>query len=203
MAYVYQVKHRVTGEFYIGSKYAVGATPENTMGYLGSPKGKQERCIRYKYLITNEKHLLDKIIIGVFDTKEDALSCEIEMHQKLFDDILCLNGAKQTSTKFSIVFEKEKHPMFGKIVSADSRQKMRLAKLGKIRGSHTYERRQKIKLAQVGRKFTEEHRSKLKIAAATRVNKIVTCPHCSKQGGGSNITRYHFDNCAHKEQLCL
>lgn len=203
MAYVYQVKHRVTGEFYIGSKYAVGATPENTMGYLGSPKGKRARCSRYKYLISNEKHLLDKIIVGVFDTKADALACEIEMHQKLFDDALCLNGAKQTSTKFSAVFKKEEHPMFGKVLSADSRQKMRFAKLGKPRGSHSPEHSQKISLAQLGKKLTEEHRNKLKIAAATRVNKIVACPHCSKRGGGSNITRYHFDNCAHKEQLCL
>ena len=40
MAYVYQVKHKETGEFYIGSKYAMGATPDNTENYLGSVKGK-------------------------------------------------------------------------------------------------------------------------------------------------------------------
>jgi hypothetical protein len=205
MAYVYQVKHRVTGEFYIGSKYAVGATPENTMGYLGSPKGKRARCSRYKYLISNEKHLLDKIIVGVFDTKADALACEIEMHQKLFDDALCLNGAKQTSTKFSAVFKKEEHPMFGKVLSADARQKMRFAKLGKPRGSHSPEHREKIRLSQVGKKLTEEHKQKLRAAkvGATRKTIIVTCPHCYKEGCSRMMSRYHFNNCHLKEQLCL
>tara|TARA_R110000782_G_scaffold79712_1_gene158182 strand:+ start:330 stop:767 length:438 start_codon:yes stop_codon:yes gene_type:complete len=27
---------------------------------------------------------------------------------------------------------------------------------------------------------------------------IVTCPHCKKQGGASNMTRYHFDSCKHR-----
>jgi hypothetical protein len=204
MAYVYQVKHRVTGEFYIGSKYAVGATPENTMCYLGSPKGKRARCSRYKYLISNEKHLLDKIIVGVFDTKAAALACEIEMHQKLFDDALCLNGAKQTSTKFSAVFKKEEHPMFGKVLSADARQKMRFAKLGKPRGSHSAEHKEKIRLSQVGKKLTEEHKQKLRAAkvGATRRTVITTCPHCHKEGCSRLMSRYHFDKCKYKEQVC-
>ena len=205
MPYVYQVKHRVTGEFYIGSKYAVGATPENTMDYLGSPKGKRARCSRYKYLISKEKHLLDKIIIGVFDTKTDALKCEIEMHQKLFDDTLCLNGAKQTSTKFASMLGKEEHPMFGKFLSADAREKMRLAKLGKPRGSHSAEHKEKIRLSQVGKKLTEEHKQKLRAAkiGATRRTIRVTCPHCYKEGCSRMMSRYHFNNCHLKEQLCL
>jgi len=28
--------------------------------------------------------------------------------------------------------------------------------------------------------------------------KIITCPHCGKSGGVSNMTRYHFDNCKKK-----
>lgn len=205
MPYVYQVKHRVTGEFYIGSKYAVGATPENTMNYFGSPRGSRERCARYKYLLLNEKHLLDKIIIGVFETKKEALNCEIEMHSNLFDDPLCLNGAKQTSTKFSASFHGNKHPMFGKPVSETAIQKMRLAKLGKLRGCYSQEHREKMRLAQVGRIFTEEHKQKLSLAKIGKTrgkNKIVNCTHCNKQGGATGMKRYHFDNCKHKEQVC-
>jgi hypothetical protein len=131
MAYVYQVKHKETGEFYIGSKYAIGATPDNTENYLGSIKGKSERCSRYNYLISNERHLLDKTIIGVFDSKEDALKYEIEMHNKLFNDSLCLNGAKQTSNKFSASFIGEKHQMFGKFHKDESKQKMRKPRVNK------------------------------------------------------------------------
>ena len=204
MAYVYQVKHKETWEFYIGSKYAIGATPDNTEYYLGSIKGKSERCSRYKYLISNERHLLDKTIIGVFDSKEDALQCEIELHNKLFNDSLCLNGAKQTSNKFSASFIGEKHQMFGKFHKDESKQKMRLAKLGKTRGSYSLEHREKIKLAQIGRVFTEEHKNKLRLAkiGTTREIKILLCPHCKKQGGACGMTRYHFDNCKDKEKQC-
>ena len=201
MAYVYQIKHKETGEFYIGSKYAIGAIPENTKDYFGTSKGKSARCIRYKYLVSNEKHLLDKIILGVFDSKQDALAYEIEMHNKLFNDPLCLNGAKQTSNKFSASFVGKEHQFFGKVHKEEARQKMRLAKLGKKRGSHSLEHIEKIRLAQVGRKFTEEHKAKLKLAkiGSTRKTNIVTCPHCNKQGGSAGMTRYHFNNCKHKE----
>ena len=205
MPYVYQITHRETGEFYIGSKYAISSTPENTTSYLGSPKGKTARCCRYKYLLSNEKHLLNKTILGVFDTKEEAVEYEAEMHDKLFNDSLCLNGAKQTSTKFSGVFIGKDHQMFGKVHTDESRQKMRLAKVGKLRGSFSAEHREKIKLAQIGRKFTEEHKDKLKLAkvGATRIkNKTVICPHCNKQGGSSGMSRYHFDNCKEKEYTC-
>lgn len=205
MAYVYQVKHRETGEFYIGSKYAIGATPENTKEYLGSSKGKTERCSRYRYLLTNEKHLLDKVIIGVFDTKQDALALEIEMHSKLFDNPLCLNGAKQTSNRFSASFTGEEHHMFGKVHSDEAKEKMRLAKLGKSRGKHTPEHVEKIKLAQVGRKFTEEHKAKLSLAKLGKPrgkDPRVNCPHCFKEISARTKSVYHFDNCKYKEVIC-
>ena len=205
MPYVYQVKHRVTGEFYIGSKYAIGATPENTKEYLGSSKGKTERCSRYRYLLTNEKHLLDKVIIGVFDTKQDALALEIEMHSKLFDNPLCLNGAKQTSNRFSASFTGEEHHMFGKVHSDEAKEKMRLAKLGKSRGKHTPEHVEKIKLAQVGRKFTEEHKAKLSLAKLGKPrgkDPRVNCPHCFKEISARTKSVYHFDNCKYKEVIC-
>jgi hypothetical protein len=202
MAYVYQVKHKETGEFYIGSKHAMGATPDNTENYLGSVKGKSERCSRYKYLINNEKHLLNKTIIGIFDNKKDALECEIKLHNELFNDPLCLNGAKQTSNKFSASFIGEKHHMFGKTHKEESRQKMRLAKLGKTRGSYSLEHREKIRLSQIGRVLTEEHKNKLRLAkiGTTRIVEKVVCPHCHKQGGVCGMTRYHFDNCKNKGQ---
>jgi len=79
----------------------------------------------------------------------------------------------------------------------EAKQKMRLAKLGKKRGNHSLEHIEKIRLSQVGRKFTEEHKEKLRLAkiGETRIAKIVTCPHCNKQGGSAGMTRYHFDNC--------
>lgn len=164
MAYVYQVRHRETGEFYIGVKYAYGATPANTMDYLGSPKGKSPRCRRYRHLLSHERDMMDKFVIDTFDTKAEALSCEIEMHTRWFDDPLCLNGAKQTSNKFSAAFEGKEHPYFGRQHSDMAKEKMRLAKLGKKRSPHSPEVKAKMSLSQIGRKFSDEHKMKLSLA---------------------------------------
>lgn len=205
MAYVYQVKHRETGEFYIGSKYAIGATPENTMDYLGSPKGKSARCVRYKNLLSNEKNMLSKTILKTFDTRHEALAYEIELHKMLFNDSLCLNGAKQTSNRFSTEVAGKEHPMFGKTHLAESKEKMRLAKLGKARGEYSLEHREKIALPQRGRKLTEEHRNKLSLAKLGKSrgkDPRVNCPHCSKEISARTKSRYHFDNCKNKELVC-
>jgi hypothetical protein len=39
-----------------------------------------------------------------------------------------------------------------------------------------------------------EQRAK-KMLAMRGKREVVMCPHCSKQGGGGNMRRYHFDNC--------
>lgn len=101
MAYVYKVQHTITGEFYIGSKYAKGATPENSEQYLGSVKGRGVRSNRYRYLLSNERHLLTKEVLSIHDSKENAIGTESLLHEAWFDHPLCLNGAKQTSVKFS------------------------------------------------------------------------------------------------------
>lgn len=43
--------------------------------------------------------------------------------------------------------------------------------------------------------FSEERKNNMANAAKTRIYKIVECPHCKLTGKGSNMTRYHFDNC--------
>jgi hypothetical protein len=90
------------------------------------------------------------------------------------------------------------------VLSEESRQKMRVAKLGKPRGSHSAEHKEKIRLSQVGKKLTEEHKQKLRAAkvGATRRTVITTCPHCHKEGCSRLMSRYHFDKCKYKEQVC-
>lgn len=52
------------------------------------------------------------------------------------------------------------------------------------------ERRKKIGLAHTGRIFSEEHLQKLR-----KPKPKLTCPHCNKTGGASQLKRWHFDNC--------
>jgi hypothetical protein len=137
----------------------------------------------------------------MFDTKQDALTYEIEMHNKLFNDPLCLNGAKQTSNKFSATFIGKEHPFFGKVHLDETKQKMRLAKLGKP-FPHSAEHNKKIGLAQRGRKFTEEHKAKLSLAKLGKPrgkDPRVNCPHCFKEISARTKSVYHFNNCKHKE----
>ena len=45
--------------------------------------------------------------------------------------------------------------------------------------------------------FFFAYASWLWISETKKRNKL-TCPHCGKVGGVSNMRRYHFDNCKHK-----
>jgi hypothetical protein len=48
-----------------------------------------------------------------------------------------------------------------------------------------------------GVKLSNERIQKLRIPKGPQL--VVTCPHCGKTGGVSNLTRYHFDNCKGKK----
>jgi len=67
----------------------------------------------------------------------------------------------------------------GKVVSEEARKNMSLAHLG---NHHTEEAKQKISKAFLGIKW-----------------RLVTCPHCGKEGGVNVMYRWHFDNCRSKK----
>lgn len=46
-----------------------------------------------------------------------------------------------------------------------------------------------------GRARSAETKGKISAANAGKVRLKVSCPHCDKVGGKSNMDRYHFDNC--------
>lgn len=81
-------------------------------------------------------------------------------------------------------------------------------------GNLSEESRNKISKSRKGIKFSEEHINNLRIShqgkkhtedqkrkisetlkGKEKVLKLVICPHCKKEGKGSNMTRYHFNNC--------
>jgi hypothetical protein len=82
----------------------------------------------------------------------------------------------------------------------------------------TPEHNKKISMALKGKKHTEEHRKKNSESKKGRIGTftnrthsqktkillrdlntgaqpVVTCPHCGKSGGRSNMSRYHFAKC--------
>ena len=47
----------------------------------------------------------------------------------------------------------------------------------------------------LGKKHTEESRLNMSKSHKGKKQKLITCPHCSKNGGISNMKGYHFDKC--------
>lgn len=84
--------------------------------------------------------------------------------------------------------------MAGKVHKEETKEKMRKPKPEDFG--------QKISKARTGIKFSEEHLENLKKANIENgikrkgIKRLqLTCPHCKKIGGNSQMKRYHFDNC--------
>ena len=45
--------------------------------------------------------------------------------------------------------------------------------------------------------MSDEAKTKISISLSgiKKNMKVLTCPHCAKEGKGGNMTRYHFNNC--------
>ena len=100
----------------------------------------------------------------------------------------------------------DKNPFYGKKHSAESRKKMSDASSGEknyFYGKHlSEEHRKKLSDSKKGEKnhfygksHSNETRKKMSVAQKGVPHPKITCPHCSKLGGNSNMKRYHFNNC--------
>ena len=116
---------------------------------------------------------------------------------------------------------------FGKTHSSETIKKMSLAKLGKTLSEehklkisknsksslketrdkmskshlgfrHSEESKKKMSEISMGKIISEDHKQKMRDGNAKRPIRI--CPHCSKEGKGGNMTRFHFDNCKNKKE---
>jgi hypothetical protein len=83
----------------------------------------------------------------------------------------------------------------GKPKSAEHVAKIANTKRGKLLSAET---KAKISASGKGLRKSAEHIAKISNAKKGKSQSTSICPHCKKQGGVSNMTRYHFDNCKHK-----
>ncbi len=58
----------------------------------------------------------------------------------------------------------------------------------------------KIKEVHIGRKASDETKSKMSEGMKGIKKKIIKCPYCDKEGGSSQMKRWHFDNCKFKQE---
>ena len=86
----------------------------------------------------------------------------------------------------------EDNPMYGR---HHSEQSKRAKSIGSINASNKYKEEHNGEHWNTGREITEETRDKLTI--------FRKCPYCGKEGRGSAMIRWHFDNCKYKDSYEL
>lgn len=206
--FVYKTIRRLTGEYYIG----VHSTNNLHDKYMGSGK-------RIKYIIAKHgKASLQRTILQIYDTRQNALVAEQQFvtHTVLLDPF-CLNlivggGGNNIAGGHGITKEarqrlSELH--MGRPKSVETKQRISDSKRGipsPLKGRPLPDDvRQKMTTANRERNKSPKSdacKAKIKATALAQHRKfhrpVITCPHCSKTGGNSGMTRYHFDNCKMK-----
>ena len=94
--------------------------------------------------------------------------------------------------KISTSTSGKNHHMYGKHLSEETKIKISQSNKGI---KHTEEAKQKISIGNSGLKRSKETLKKMSEWQKGKSKPKLTCPHCGKIGGNSNMTRYHFNNC--------
>ena len=88
-------------------------------------------------------------------------------------------------------------------MSDEQRVKLSLAKIGKSgprKGVKlSAETIEKMRIAKLGKKHKPESIEKARLKKLGQKQPLTTCPHCNKIGGSYTMPRWHFDNCRNKE----
>jgi hypothetical protein len=149
-------------KYYIGVRSCKGNPEEDK--YSGSSK-----------VIKQNKIAADKHILATWDTRQEAVSHEILLHD-CFDVAVnkeFFNKAKQTSVGFDTTGT----------IGHNAGKKL------------SPERIEKLRQSNLGRKHTEENK-RIRSAKMVGFKHIkVTCPVCNKEGGETGMKKHHFDKC--------
>lgn len=131
-----------------------------------------------------------KKLLGVYSTKEEAITHEINYHARLKVDLnpRFLNQARQLSTGF--MFDNT-----GRIQTEESNKKRSQSLLGVKK--LTAEGRKAIADYQRDTRIrTEKELQELRERAIARTHQEATCPYCGKVGKSLlTMQRWHFENC--------
>ena len=167
--------------YYVGQGvYKRPYKPHPYRGYKGNP------CIKP----TDENQI---VIIKDNLTEQEAKDLEIELIAK--------HGRLDLGEGYLINKTDGGEGTSGYIVSKETKRKISEANKGR---THTEESKRKMSEANkgeknpnFGKKASEETRRKL--SEANKKRPMVTCIHCGMVSNKTNITRWHNDNCKHKD----
>ena len=160
-------------------------------------KDQEENPQNYKYKIVNS-----------FDNPADKMILEAYLHQRFNvkeKDNNFYNRANQTPFGFDTTGNKEialkiSKSLKGKIHSKETKLKMSINHAdvsGKNNPNYGKHQTDETKLKVLKAKAVNMEQTKKNISKAKKgyKYKIVICPHCNFEGGGPNMSRYHFNNC--------
>ncbi len=222
--YTYRITNIKDRMYYYGV-HSCDCLPKEDIGvkYFSSSKNKfvkdqKENPQDYKYKVLKVfSTRLEAVEHEIFLHKK----FNVKTHKSFY------NGANQTSTKFDTSGTtyshteeaKEKIRKYRKTYtySEEAKEKMSLSLSGRVFSEEhieklkisaknkppvTPETKQKMSIAKTGenhnlfgKKHSEETKQKMR---KPKPQKYITCPYCGKNGGASNMKRYHFDNCKSK-----
>jgi hypothetical protein len=156
-----------------GMKYYIGVrscknSPEEDK-YLSSSK-----------VIKRNKIAVDKHILATWDTRQEAISHEILLHD-CFDVAVnkeFFNQALQTTIGFDTS---------GKVSAFKGKH-------------HTESSKAQLRAKRSGMKLPEEWKRNIGLSGLGRQYLKISCPKCYKIGGINLMKRWHFDNCTGAEK---
>lgn len=215
LEYFYLIRHKASGKFYAGSKYAKKQFihPDQFWNPNWSGPGKpyytSSKII--KKLILDEGLNSFEVLELIPRPNGDALiyettfltSFNAKNHGMWFnrnngsEKFRCTGHSDETKKKMSISHTGKSSGAKGRIVSTDERLHLSLMNKGNVawnKGlSPSDETKKKIGAASRGRVATDETKRKLSIAVTGKP--LLKCNVCGKTGKGPVMFRYHFEKC--------
>ena len=199
--YVYQYIREDGSPYYIGKGSGNRAFVKNKRGipkdinriqFVKTNLTEQQALDLEKNLIKHygRKDLGNGILINLTDGGEGLSNPSKESRRKMAD----AKKSESLETK-----QKRSNSAKARIrtpLSAETKQKISQKNSGKKRSAKAKE---KMSLAKIGK--PSYIRTEATLSKQRKPKKQVTCPHCTKTGGISSMSRWHFSNCKHKGTL--
>jgi group I intron endonuclease len=175
---IYKATNRITGKSYIGY-----SSDWKSRKRLHKYHAKQDDR-NYLFYNSIRKHGFESFIWEIIYQSKDKLHTlgKMESYFIVEYNTLSPNGYNM------------KTGGEGGNLSEESRKKISESRKGmKFSEEHI----NNLRLSHQGNKHTEEQKKKISesLKGKEKILKLVICPHCNLVGKGSNMTRYHFNNC--------